>query len=74
VPCWSTSANLQLGSFDWPLTLLFALGGVLGVLAGGKLAGRLPDRVVRAAFALIVVAVALYTFARSAPALLTVSS
>jgi uncharacterized membrane protein YfcA len=71
---WGLLGNLQFGSLDWPLTLLFALGGVLGVLAGGKLAGQLPERALRVAFALIVVAVALCTFGKSAPALFTVSS
>ena len=41
---WGIIGNLQLGTLDWTLTLLFAAGGVLGVLAGGKLAGRLPYR------------------------------
>ena len=44
---WGVLGNLQLGTLDWTLALLFALGGVGGVLAGGKLAGRLPDRVLR---------------------------
>jgi len=67
---WGLIGNLQLGTLDWTLTVLFALGGVAGVLAGGKLAGRLPDRALRVAFALIIVAVAVYTFGRSAAALL----
>jgi uncharacterized membrane protein YfcA len=40
--------------------------------AGGKLAGRVPDRALRSAFALIIVGVAIYTFARSAATLFTV--
>ena len=62
---WGLIGNLRFGTLDWTLTLLFAAGGVLGVLAGGKLAGRLPDRTLRVAFALLIVGVAVYTFARS---------
>jgi uncharacterized membrane protein YfcA len=62
---WALIGNLRFGTFDWTLTLLFAAGGVVGVLAGGKLAGRLPDRKVRVAFALLIVGVAVYTFSRS---------
>ena len=62
---WGLIGNLRFGTLDWPLTLLFATGGVIGVLAGGKLAGRLPDRTLRVAFALLIVVVALYTFGRS---------
>jgi uncharacterized membrane protein YfcA len=66
---WGLLGNLQFGTLDWSLTAVFALGGVVGVLAGGKLAGRLPDRALRTAFALIIAGVAVYTFGRSAPAL-----
>jgi uncharacterized membrane protein YfcA len=69
---WGLIGNLRFGTLDWTLTLLFAAGGVLGVLAGGKLAGRLPDRTLRVAFALLIVGVAVYTFARSLTTLLAV--
>jgi excisionase family DNA binding protein len=52
------------------LTALFTAGGVVGVLTGGKLAGRLPDRTLRAAFAVVIVGLAIYTFNRSMTALL----
>jgi uncharacterized membrane protein YfcA len=67
---WGLIGNLQLGTLDWTLTLLFAVGGVIGVLSGGKLAGRLPDRVLRTAFAAVVVGLAMYTFGRSMTTLL----
>jgi uncharacterized membrane protein YfcA len=67
---WGILGNLRFGTLDWTLTLLFAVGGVVGVLAGGKLAGRLPDRSLRVAFALLIVGVAVYTFSRSVTALL----
>jgi uncharacterized membrane protein YfcA len=67
---WGIIGNLQLGTLDWTLTILFAVGGVVGVLTGGKLSGRLPERALRAAFALIVVGLAMYTFGRSMTSLL----
>ena len=68
---WGMVGNLRLGSLDWTLTALFAIGGVAGVLAGGKLAGRLPDRMLRTAFAVVIVGVAMYTFGRSVSTLVT---
>lgn len=67
---WGLLGNLRLGSLDWTLTILFALGGSVGALSGGKLSGRLPDRTLRAAFALLVVGLAMYTFGRSVTTLL----
>jgi uncharacterized protein len=67
---WGLLGNLRLGTLDWGLTALFAVGGVVGVLAGGKLSGRLPDRTLRGAFATLIVGVAVYTFGRSVTALL----
>jgi len=67
---WGLIGNLRFGTLDWTLTLLFGVGGVVGVLVGGKVAGRLPDRSLRVAFALLIVGVAVYTFARSSTALL----
>ena len=67
---WGLIGNLRLGTLDWTITALFALGGLVGVLAGGKLAGRLPDRALRAAFAVLVVGLAVYTFGRSLTSLL----
>ena len=67
---WGLIGNLGFGGFDWTLTLLFAVGGFVGVVAGGKLAGRLPDHALRSVFALLVIGVAVYTFGRSLTALL----
>jgi uncharacterized membrane protein YfcA len=67
---WGLLGNLRFGTLDWTLTALFAVGGVVGVLTGGKLAGRLPDRTLRAAFAVLVVGLAVYTFGRSMTSLL----
>ena len=67
---WGLLGNLRFGTLDLTLTVLFAAGGVVGVLTGGKLAGRLPDRTLRAAFAVLVVGLAIYTFGRSMTSLL----
>jgi uncharacterized protein len=67
---WGLIGTLRFGTLDWTLTLLFAASGVVGVLAGGRLAGRLPDRTLRLAFALLIAGVAVYTFGHSFTALL----
>jgi len=67
---WGLIGNFRMGTLDWTLTALFAIGGVAGVLAGSKSSGRLPDRALRRAFAVLIVGVAVYTFGRSAVALL----
>lgn len=66
---WGLLGNLRLGTFSLTLTLLFALGGLAGVVTGGNLAGRLPERALRMAFAVLIVGVGVYTFVRSAAAL-----
>jgi uncharacterized membrane protein YfcA len=67
---WGLIGNLRLGTLDWTLTILFAVGGIIGVLSGGKLAGRLPERTLRAGFAVVVAGLAMYTFGRSLTTLL----
>ena len=69
---WGLLSYLRLGGLDWALTLLFVAGGLLGVLAGGRLAARVPERRLRLAFALLIFGIAAYTFASSASALLAV--
>ncbi len=67
---WGLLGSLRFGALDLGLTLLFAIGGLVGVMAGGRLAHRLPERTLRSAFALLIVGVAVYTFARSVSSLL----
>ncbi len=67
---WGVLGHLGFGAMDWGLTALFVVGGIAGVVAGGKLAGRLPERMLRSAFAVLILGVAIYTFARSAAGLL----
>ena len=67
---WGLIGNLRFGTLDWTLTFLFAVGGVVGVLAGGKLAWRLPERTLSVSFAILIVGVAVYTFSHSLTAIL----
>jgi hypothetical protein len=66
VALWGFIGNLQLGTLDWTLTVLFAAGGLVGVLAGGSFTGP------RLAFSIggFVVGLAMYTFGRSMTTLL----
>jgi uncharacterized membrane protein YfcA len=66
---WGVLGYLRFGDLDWGLTALFALAGLVGVMAGGKLAGRLPERALRSGFASVIVTTAVYTLVRSATAL-----
>jgi uncharacterized protein len=66
---WGLLGHLQFGTLDVPLTAVFVAGGLLGLVLGGRLAGRLPERQLRLSFAALVLAIAIYTFARSAAAL-----
>jgi uncharacterized membrane protein YfcA len=58
------------GMVDWPIAALFIAGGLIGGLAGVKLAGRLAARrsLLTRLFAGMVVAVAAFVLWRSAPA------
>lgn len=53
---------------DWPITGTFIAAAMVGSLLGGKIAGRVPAHRLTIAFALLLVAVALYTIARSTAA------
>jgi uncharacterized membrane protein YfcA len=70
---WGLLGHLQFGTVDVPLTAVFVLGGLLGLVVAGRLAGRLPERHLRLSFAVLVLAIAIYTFARSAAALVGTS-
>lgn len=59
----------RFGGLDRGLTLLFGIGGLIGVLVGSKLAGRVPEKGLRIGFALLIVGVAAFTFVRSAATL-----
>ena len=55
---------------DWPLLGVFALAALSGVLAGNRVASRVSASRLTAAFTTLLVAVAVYTLARSLPSLL----
>lgn len=54
---------------DWLLIGVFTLAAIVGSLAGGRLATRVRPELLSAAFTVLLVAVALYTAARSFPQL-----
>ncbi|MCE2883363.1 MAG: sulfite exporter TauE/SafE family protein [Planctomycetaceae bacterium] len=54
-------------AIDWSVVGLFALLGVAGSLAGGALAGRLPQQVLRRTFAAFLVAMACFIVWRQVP-------
>lgn len=55
---------------QWPVVAVFTAATVAGSLVGGRLAGRIPATRLQLGFAALLVLIALYTLARSAPALL----
>jgi uncharacterized membrane protein YfcA len=67
---WGLLAHLSFGALDLPLTAIFVVGGMLGLVLGGHLAGRMPEHQLRLSFGVVVLATAAYTFARSAAALM----
>jgi uncharacterized protein len=67
---WGLLAHLSFGALDLPLTAIFVVGGLLGLVLGGRLAGRMPEHQLRLSFAVVVLATAAYTLARSAAALM----
>ena len=62
---WGLLGHLRFGTLDWGLTVLFVIGGLLGVLAGGRAAGLVPETRLRQGFAVLILLVAAYTFVRS---------
>lgn len=54
------------GSIDWRTTLLFAVAASAGVGAGTRIADRINPQAMQRSFAVLLVAVALYTGARAA--------
>jgi len=63
------AARVGAGGIDWGVTLPFAVASMAGVISGSRLAGRLPARTMLRWFAGLLVAVAVYTAARSLVAL-----
>lgn len=55
---------------DWPVIGTFAIVGAIGSLAGGALAGRLPQRRLQRAFAVLLVAMGTFILWRNLPRVL----
>jgi uncharacterized membrane protein YfcA len=64
------STRLATTTIDWATTAPFTLAAVLGVFAGGRLAGRLDAERSRHWFAVLLVAVAIYTAIRATATLI----
>lgn len=62
------SASSGGAALDWPLIGVFTAAAVLGSLVGGRITARADPRRLTRAFAVLLLAVALYTAARSIPA------
>ena len=56
-------------ALNWALAGTFAMAAVIGVLAGGRLAGRTSPQRLSTAFTVLIVIVAGYTLTRSLPSL-----
>jgi uncharacterized membrane protein YfcA len=63
------AARAGTGTIDWGITLLFSAAAIAGVGAGKRLADRLEPQSTQRAFAALLVALAIYTGARSALAI-----
>jgi uncharacterized membrane protein YfcA len=56
-------------TLNWAVTGTFAAAAVAGVLAGGRITGRVSPQRLAAAFTILIIVVAAYTIARSVPRL-----
>ena len=56
-------------ALNWPVIAIFTGAAVIGTIAGSSVAGRVNPRKLGVAFTLLVIAVAVYTLARSIPGL-----
>jgi len=61
--------RLSSGGVDWRIALPFTVAGIIGVLLGDRIAGRVPAAKLTRWFVWLLVAVAVYTAAQSAMAL-----
>jgi uncharacterized membrane protein YfcA len=60
-------ASLRQAAIDWPVAIPFAVAGAVGASFGRRLTRRVDDRVLRRAFAVILVGLALFLAARNLP-------
>jgi uncharacterized membrane protein YfcA len=56
-------------ALNWPIIAIFTAAAVIGTIAGSAVAGRVNPRRLGVAFTLLIIAVAVYTLARSVPGL-----
>jgi uncharacterized membrane protein YfcA len=60
---------MSSGGVDWRVALPFTIAGIIGVLLGDRIAGRVPAAKLTRWFVWLLVAVAAYTAAQSLVAL-----
>jgi uncharacterized membrane protein YfcA len=66
--------HLGSGAIAPSVTIAFVAGGLLGILAGSRGAGRLPERALRRGFAVLVLVLAAFLLARNGTALIALIS
>ena len=59
------ASRIATTTIDWAVTIPFTISAVVGVLVGGRLAGRLDPQKSLRWFALLLVGVAVYTAAKA---------
>lgn len=61
--------HLAYGGLSWPITVIFSVAGVAGVLIGTRLCGRIQGRSLTRGFAVMLVAVAAFLLVKNGAAL-----
>ncbi len=63
------AGHLVTGGLSWPITIVFAAGGMVGVLVSARWSGRVGGATLSRAFALMLVALAVFLLVQNAAAL-----
>jgi uncharacterized membrane protein YfcA len=66
--------HLGVGAIDLPVTLLFVVGGVAGIVLGTRWAGAVPELALRRGFATLVFVLAVFLLLRNGPAVLAAAT
>ncbi len=64
------TAHLTDSALDWPLILTFSAAAIVGSLIAGRFAKRLPERVVKVAFAILILLIAAFVLTQSITSLI----
>lgn len=61
-----TAARYALsGEINWPIAMLFVLGGVIGGLYGTRISSKIPKDILKQAFAILLIVIAIYIIIKS---------